>query len=778
MAVKEFDELDKKLIKNFQRTRESMSEEDEVDLDTKRDESEGIICPKNISQSGIDMNLSAFEYLLASIGFSEHITEAELKNNIEQVKKESQNHFYLNNEVEILKYKIKMNNQPVEIIDQIKVYSDDTSEEFLGDTANTGLSEIVVYGDVIDENSKALSSFIWAKMKIRFNKGSEDEDAHYVITELTPLSIDNLEIFKKQYKQILTELKFEEKIDLLLRSIGLEPDKPKLKEKFSENNTVNNLRAKMHLITRLIPFVENNYNLMEIGEKGIGKSYLQKLSPTTISHPASNVSYADLFGDNRFSKNNAEVGKFDVVFIDEISKGNFKDSKIIEKMNGYLTDGFYTAKDNATKKVINAKTSFVFTGNNNKSIGSLLRRKMYNLFTPCPDSIENDVTVQDRINYYIPSWELEEFPNDIQTDHLGITVDFLFKLFSDLRNEDYTNILKENGLEPHENVTPRDRDAINKTVSGLVKLLNISSEKVKIDELERFLNWAIEGRNRVIFQKNYLKSYEEDQIIYKDTSSNREIKSFPLELNIIKKENKFRIKSQEVDLISPKKMKDFNLELFENLMGKLHDTETKTISVDSKEFFKLKFLNYNFRMKVVKQVDSLIISIPFENKNPEPSPHIGQLFKKVSAASNVKTNSHILDSYIKTYTFIRDKLIELRKTHPKLQKDLKLSKHHYSILEKGDYQKLRFEPYINQDIKLEIGYEYNRFNNEVLSCNYGGINIEVSWQLDLSRKSRGRVGSRGRITRNRRYKKPDRSHSFNNNFNVRCSLNRGISNYI
>jgi len=717
MAVKEFDELDKKLIKNFQRTRESMSEEDEVDLDTKRDESEGIICPKNISQSGIDMNLSAFEYLLASIGFSEHITEAELKNNIEQVKKESQNHFYLNNEVEILKYKIKMNNQPVEIIDQIKVYSDDTSEEFLGDTANTGLSEIVVYGDVIDENSKALSSFIWAKMKIRFNKGSEDEDAHYVITELTPLSIDNLEIFKKQYKQILTELKFEEKIDLLLRSIGLEPDKPKLKEKFSENNTVNNLRAKMHLITRLIPFVENNYNLMEIGEKGIGKSYLQKLSPTTISHPASNVSYADLFGDNRFSKNNAEVGKFDVVFIDEISKGNFKDSKIIEKMNGYLTDGFYTAKDNATKKVINAKTSFVFTGNNNKSIGSLLRRKMYNLFTPCPDSIENDVTVQDRINYYIPSWELEEFPNDIQTDHLGITVDFLFKLFSDLRNEDYTNILKENGLEPHENVTPRDRDAINKTVSGLVKLLNISSEKVKIDELERFLNWAIEGRNRVIFQKNYLKSYEEDQIIYKDTSSNREIKSFPLELNIIKKENKFRIKSQEVDLISPKKMKDFNLELFENLMGKLHDTETKTISVDSKEFFKLKFLNYNFRMKVVKQVDSLIISIPFENKNPEPSPHIGQLFKKVSAASNVKTNSHILDSYIKTYTFIRDKLIELRKTHPKLQKDLKLSKHHYSILEKGDYQKLRFEPYINQDIKLEIGYEYNRFNNEVL-CDF------------------------------------------------------------
>jgi len=752
MAVKNFVELDKKLMKEFKTISKYGGEDEAKKL------KEGIICPKNISLSRIGLSKSAQEYLIAGMGFTSNVTESELTENIDAIQKEEKKIFYRSEDLEKLKYEIKTRNGPKEIVDQIKIYSDDKSGDFLGDTANSGLSKVVVYEDEVKNNQDALKNFIWARLEINFVKRDDEknEDAHYVVSKINHLAISNFDYFKEQYKEFLGNLKFEEKRKLVLRSIGIEPDKLEVKEKYDLNSFTSNLRAQNHLIMRLVPFVENNYNLIEIGEKGIGKSYLQKLSPKTISYPASGVTYADLFGDNRYSVNTSAVGVNDVIFLDEISKGKFKEKTLIERINSYLTDGIYIANNGDSKKEITAKTSFVFTGNNKKSIESLVRRKKYNLFTPCMGVIKNDETVQDRINYYIPGWELKEFANDIQTDHLGLTSNFFFKLLSILREKDYTDILKKNGFEPLKNVSNRDSNSINMTVSGLIKLLHISPENVSRETLNEYLRVAIEGRNRVKFQKDDVNSYDKAEIVYEDTKEDREIRALPLELDVIRKENELGLKSREVDLISEKNMKDFNLELFEKLAGELNNRDSKIIAVNAKEFFiKNRGADYNFELVIKKVVDEIEVRKYKGNSDPKPSPHIGPLFKKVANSAGVETNNHILDSFIKTYTVIRDQLIGLFKRYPEIQKELRLDTKHFNILEKSDYKYLDFDPYINDDIKLEIGYEYNRYHEEVLSCNYGGIGIKIIW--DLNQK---------------------RGLSSQYDFSISYFLSRDISNYI
>jgi len=751
MAVKNFDELDKKLMKEF-KTISKYGGEDEV-----KNLKEGIICPKNISQKGIDLSKTASEYLVAGMGFTPNLTEEELNDNIDVIKKKQKELFYRSEDTEKLKFKIKTSNEPIEIIDQIKVYSDDKNDDFLGDTANTGLSKMIVYEEEIKKNLEALNNFIWAKIKIGFNNNEDEKEAYYVVNKISHLSISNFDYFKKQYEAFLKECKFKDKIKLVLRSIGIEPDKLEIKDKYNLDSSKSNFRAKKHLIMRLVPFVENNYNLIEIGEKGIGKSYLQKLSPKTISHPAASVTYADLFGDNRYGFNTSDMGVYDVIFIDEISKGDFKEKTLIEKMNSYLSGGSYTAKGNNSKVEISSKTSFVFTGNNKKSINSLIRRKKHNLFTPCLGIIKNDKTVQDRINYYIPSWELKEFANDIQTAHLGLTADFFFKLLSYLREKDYTDILKDRGYESLRNVSVRDEESINMTVSGLVKLLHISPGNVSRETLEEYLRLAIEGRNRVKFQKDSVKSYEDSEIVYKDTEeNNREISELPLELDVISKENELGLKSREVGLISERNMKDFNLELFERLADKLNNRESKIIAVNPKEFFiPNRGVNYNFELVIEKVMDEIKIKKYNGDQAPTPSPHIGPLFKKVSDSVGVETKIHVLDSYVKTFTVVRDKLVELFENYPEIQKKLRLSKNHFNIFEKSDYRELEFDPYINDDIKLEIGYEYNQYHEELLSCNYGGITIEVIWRLTQRRRITSQL-------------KPE----------IKYSLSGDISNYI
>lgn len=752
MAVKNFDELDKKLMEEFKTISKYGGEDEAKKL------KEGIICPKNISSRGIDLSKSALEYYVAGMGFTSNVTEAELKENIDAIKEKEKKLFYQSEDTEKLKFEIKTSNGSKEIIDQIKIYSDDKSGDYLAETANSGLSKMVVYEEEVKNNQDALKNFIWARMEINFVKRNDekDEDAHYVVSKINHLAISNFDYFKKQYKEFLDKLKFDEKMKLVLRSIGIEPDKLETKEKYDLNSFTSNFRAQKHLIMRLIPYLEENYNLIEIGEKGIGKSYLQKLSPKTISYPASGVTYANLFGDNRYSANTSDVGVYDVIFLDEISKGDFKEKTLIEKINSYLTDGFYISNSGDSKKEITAKTSFVFTGNNKKSIEALVRRKKYNLFTPCLGVIKNDETVQDRINYYIPGWEIKEFANDIQTDHLGLTAGFFFELLSSLREKDYTNVLKKNGFEPSTNVSNRDSNSINMTVSGLIKLLHISPENVSRETLDEYLRVAIEGRNRVKFQKDSVSSYDKAEIVYKDTKENREIKALPLELDVIRKENELGLKSREVDLISGKNMNNFNLKLFKKLAEELNNRGSKIIAVNAKEFFiKNRGADHNFEIVIEKGADKIEVRMYDGKFAPEPSPHIGPLFNDISKSAGVETNSHILDSFIKSYTVIRDQLIGLFKSHPEIQKELRLKAKNYTILKKSDYEKLNFEPSINDEIKLEIGYEKSRYGKEILSCNYGGVIIEVIWDL---------------------YQKKGLTRSYD--FSIRYSLSRDISNYI
>ena len=296
----------------------------------------------------------------------------------------------------------------------------------------------------------------------------------FSIDGLTPIQMPSMDL-----EELFTQRKSftkEEWIDVLLRSTGMEPTQ------FED-------KVKWHLIERLVPLVENNYNVCELGPRGTGKSHIYKeISPNSILISGGQTTVANLFY-NMSSKKIGLVGMWDTVAFDEVAGITFKDNDGIQIMKDYMASGSF-ARGREEK---NANASMVFVGNINQSVDVLL--KTSHLFDPFPEAMAYDSAFFDRMHYYIPGWEIPKMRPEFFTDEYGFIVDYLAEFLRDMRKRSFSDAF-DKYFKLGNNLNQRDVIAVRKTVSGLIKLLYPNGEFGR-DEVEEVLRYALIGRRRV-----------------------------------------------------------------------------------------------------------------------------------------------------------------------------------------------------------------------------------------------------------------------------------------
>lgn len=391
------------------------------------------------------------------------------------------------------------------VIDMITVNLDIKKNCFFASFSNLGLDKVPIADEYPEKYDRLLCGGIWCIVQLDYevegdnNFGLVDlggeplQSSQKKQKDLTPISIRKLTPIQMPHIDI-DELKRgrkaftkDEWLDILLRSIGMEPDE------FTE-------REKWLLLTRMIPLVENNFNLCELGPRSTGKSHLYKeISPNSILISGGQTTVANLFY-NMGRKSVGLVGLWDCVAFDEVAGIKFKDKDGIQIMKDYMASGsFARGKE---EKV--ASASMVFVGNINQSVDVLL--KTSSLFDPFPPEMGTDTAFLDRIHCYLPGWEIPKFRPEHFTNDYGFISDYLAEFIRELRKEQYGDAL-DHYFRLGKNLNQRDTIAVRKIVGGYVKLLYPDGEFTK-EQLEEILVFALEMRRRVKEQLKKLGGME------------------------------------------------------------------------------------------------------------------------------------------------------------------------------------------------------------------------------------------------------------------------------
>lgn len=369
-------------------------------------------------------------------------------------------------------------------IDKVLVRLDGT--KYWAELVNFGHRFVHIPDHFVRRFERLLEGGVWCQIDIEF-RSEEDGDSKtrpFYITEIRPIQIAAFDI--QDYVSGREQFTTDEWIDLLIRSIGFEP------EFFSK-------RTKLLMLMRLVPMVERNYNLIELGPRGTGKSYVfRDLSPYSILISGGKTTVANLFY-NMSSRQIGLVGLWDVVAFDEVAGIQFSDRTAIQIMKDFMESGSFSRG----REELIADASIVFNGNINQPIDVLL--KTSTLFQPLPDDMQ-DMALIDRIHFYLPGWEMPKMRNEFFTNHYGFIVDYLAEVMRELRRHSYTQFLDQHfSLGSH--INTRDARAIRRSVSGLLKLLHPSGNFTE-NELQDYLELALEGRRRVKEQLKKMGSFE------------------------------------------------------------------------------------------------------------------------------------------------------------------------------------------------------------------------------------------------------------------------------
>ncbi len=461
----------------------------------------GRIVRKDLSKKikgSLNVPIYVLEYLLGMYCATDD--EDSIEQGVERVKKILADNYVRPDEAEKIKFKITERGN-FTVIDRVQVTVDVINGICFADLMNLGMTKVPISSDYVAHNEKLLAGGIWCIIQLGYgnenecgdeslcraikslHKGNKKKDeideysSNYgivIVEELTPIQMPNLrldEIFEG--RRHFTK---DEWIDLVLRSIGMEPTQ--LKE-----------REKWHLLERLVPLVENNYNLCELGPRSTGKSHVYKeISPNSILVSGGQTTVANLFY-NMGRRQVGLVGHWDVVAFDEVAGINFKDKDGIQIMKDYMNSGsFVRGKDE-----IAASASMVFVGNINYSVDVLL--KTSHLFQPFPELMASDTAFFDRMHFYLPGWEVPKFAPKHFTDNYGFITDYVSEFFRCMRKYAYGDVL-DKYFKLGTTLNQRDVMAVRKTVSGLIKILYPSGDCTK-EEVEEILKYALEGRRRV-----------------------------------------------------------------------------------------------------------------------------------------------------------------------------------------------------------------------------------------------------------------------------------------
>lgn len=372
------------------------------------------------------------------------------------------------------------------VIDKITVNLNIKTDSYEAEFSNLGIKNIPISEEYPTKYDRLLCGGIWCIVQLEYEYVEEDKHrSPILIHKLTPIQMPHVDINElKQGRKAFTE---EEWIKVLLRSIGMEPDK------FNE-------RERWLLLTRLLPLVENNFNLCELGPRSTGKSHLYKeISPNSILVSGGQTTVANLFY-NMGRKTVGLVGLWDCVAFDEVAGIRFKDKDGIQIMKDYMASGSF-ARGKEEKA---ASASMVFVGNINQSVDVLL--KTSSLFDPFPPEMGTDTAFLDRIHCYLPGWEIPKFRPEHFTDDYGFITDYLAEFIRELRKEQYGDAL-DKYFRLGTNLNQRDTIAVRKMVGGLLKLVYPDGEFSK-EQLEEILKLALEMRRRIKEQLKKLGGME------------------------------------------------------------------------------------------------------------------------------------------------------------------------------------------------------------------------------------------------------------------------------
>ena len=373
------------------------------------------------------------------------------------------------------------------VIDKITVNLNIQRNVYMTEFSNLGLKNIPIADEYPEKYDRLLCGGIWCILQLDYEYIEEDKKNGnpIQIRKLTPIQMPHVDINElKQGRKAFTK---EEWMDVMLRSIGMEPD-------------MLNDREKWLLLARMIPLVENNFNLCELGPRSTGKSHLYKeISPNSILVSGGQTTVANLFY-NMARKTVGLVGLWDCVAFDEVAGINFKDKDGIQIMKDYMASGSF-ARGKEEKA---ASASMVFVGNINQSVDVLL--KTSSLFDPFPPEMGTDTAFLDRMHCYIPGWEIPKFRPEHFTDDYGFITDYLAEFIRELRKEQYGDAL-DHYFRLGKNLNQRDTIAVRKMVGGFIKLMYPDGEYTK-EQLEEILQLSLELRRRVKEQLKKLGGME------------------------------------------------------------------------------------------------------------------------------------------------------------------------------------------------------------------------------------------------------------------------------
>lgn len=440
------------------------------------------------------------EYLLGQ--YCATNDEETILQGVETVKNIISRNFVHRDEAQIIKSNVRERGSH-RIIDKISVKLNDKQDQYEAFFANLGLNKIPISADVIREHQKLLSSGVWCILTLGYVMTDDRNATPWVIETIKPIQISISDL--DEFKEGRTHFSKDEWMDVLLQTMGLNPDE------FT-------FRSKLLQLTRLVPFVENNYNLIELGPKGTGKSHIfSELSPHGILISGGEVSKAKLFVNNS-SGEIGLVGYWDVVAYDEFAgKSKTVDRGLVDIMKNYMANKSFSRGT----QVYGASASMVFVGNTDHSVPYMLKHS--NLFDALPKDYY-DTAFLDRIHAYLPGWEVQKLRNEMFSSDYGFIVDYLAEILKELRKEDRTNEYSRY-FELSDSITTRDKTAIIKTFAGLAKVIYPQGE-VSQEDMKELLDFAIECRKRVKLQlQNMDETFEEVDFSYtiKETGKRIEI---------------------------------------------------------------------------------------------------------------------------------------------------------------------------------------------------------------------------------------------------------------
>lgn len=479
----------------------------------------------SLMKKGANVPTYVLEYLLGMYCTTDD--DDEMRIGLDKIKKILSENYVRPDQSDYVKSKIKENGQYT-VIDKVTVRLDEKEDKYVASFTNLDLKDFEVNSDLVVHNEKLLIGGIWCIIKIEYVglelDDEEDEyeedifegnkkkrkklkkkksryESPFAIAALKPIQMANLDLDEIiEARQQFTK---DEWITILLRSAGYEPDELDEKQKF-------------HYLLRFVPFIQKNYNLVELGPRGTGKSHAySELSPYSILMSSGHTTVSNMFY-NMASHRVGLVGNWDCVAFDEVGGIKGSDADMVQIMKNYMANGSFARGSDS----ISSDASIAFEGNTFRSVEDMLRTT--NLFEPFPEGFNNDSAFFDRIHAYLPGWETPKLRASLFTNRYGLISDCFSEFCHAMRKYDFTNSFGEY-FALNSNFNTRDDTAVRRTFSGLAKMI-YPDEHIGKEEARELLVYAIECRRRVKEQLRKMNPAEFSDVMlgYIDLDTNEE----------------------------------------------------------------------------------------------------------------------------------------------------------------------------------------------------------------------------------------------------------------